>query len=79
MTMNNIPDWLKVNVRVRMKKSEKRSIDPARFALDAVVTAIEKDEALTRINGKMDMYRVRVTWLNWETDSLLPVLLEKVD
>ena len=68
-----------VDIRVRMKKSEKHSTDPARFALDAVVTAVEKDEALTQINGKMDMYRVRITWSNGETDSFLPVLLEKVD
>ncbi len=67
-----------VDVRVRMKKSEKRETDPARFALDAVVTAIEKDELLTQLNGKVDMYRVRITWSNGETDSFLPVLLEKV-
>tara|TARA_Y100001970_G_scaffold227377_1_gene281322 strand:+ start:573 stop:809 length:237 start_codon:yes stop_codon:yes gene_type:complete len=76
--MNNVPDWMAVDVRVRMKKSEKRETDPARFALDAVVTAIEKDELLTQLNGKVDMYRVRITWSNGETDSFLPVLLEKV-
>ena len=77
--MSNVPSWLKTlggTGLVRVKEAQRRPGDASVFSLSGKVVAIRKDDQLSKINGKMDVYRVEVEWLNGQTHSLLPCMRE---